>query len=197
MKNNNESIKKAAALLHAGKVIAYPTEGMYGLGCDPFNRLAVLKIMKLKKRQLKKGLILVGYSFDQFKELMHEVPEDTLSAVSRTWPGPITWVFPATPKAPKWITGNRHTLAIRVSAHPVVQELCRAFNNPIVSTSANLEGNPPIYTQTALKETLGKQLDMIVPGKIGERRCASEIRDVMTGKVIRPGMIVHNNNHAT
>jgi L-threonylcarbamoyladenylate synthase len=188
-----EILKKAVALLQEGKIIAYPTEGMYGLGCDPFNQSAVLKLVKMKKRQLHKGLILVGYSFDQFKDLVQKVPEEPLSVVSKTWPGPITWVFPATDNAPKWITGNHHSLAIRISAHPVVQELCRAFNKPLVSTSANLEGDSPIYTETNLKKVF-KNLDMIVPGKIGEKKCASEIRDVITGKVIRPGVPVQDNH---
>jgi L-threonylcarbamoyladenylate synthase len=189
----NEIIKKAAVLLKEGKIIAYPTEGMYGLGCDPFNREAVVRLVKLKKRHLRKGLILVGYSFDQFKDLIKKVPEETLSAVSRTWPGPITWVFPATVKAPKWITGNRHTLAIRVSAHPVVQELCRAFGKPLVSTSANLEGNAPITKKADIKNVFKTGIDMLVPGKIGERKSASEIRDVETGRVIRPGVVVEHN----
>jgi len=190
----NEIIKKAAVLLKEGKIIAYPTEGMYGLGCDPFNREAVVRLVKLKKRHLRKGLILVGYSFDQFKSLIKKVPEETLSAVSRTWPGPITWVFPATVKAPKWITGNRHTLAIRVSAHPIVQELCRAFGKPLVSTSANLEGNAPITKKADIQNVFKTGIDMLVPGKIGERKSASEIRDVETGKVIRPGIVVEHNH---
>jgi L-threonylcarbamoyladenylate synthase len=187
-------IKKAVALLNEGKIIAYPTEGMYGLGCDPFNRNAVVKLVKLKKRQLRKGLILVGYSFDQFQDLVQKVPEETLAAVSRTWPGPITWVFPATEKAPKWITGNRHTLAIRVSAHPVVQELCRAFAKPLVSTSANLEGSAPITTASEVGRVFKTGIDLLVPGKIGDRKSASEIRDVETGKIIRPGIVVENNH---
>lgn len=191
----NDLIQKAVALLNEGKIIAYPTEGMYGLGCDPFNRAAVVKLVKLKKRQLRKGLILVGYSFDQFQELIKKVPEETLAAVSQTWPGPITWVFPATEKAPKWITGNHHTLAIRISAHPVVQELCRAFGKPLVSTSANLEGNKPLTTETEVKNVFKNGIDFLVPGEIGESKSASEIRDVETGKIIRPGAVVENNPH--
>ena len=184
----NEIIKKAVVLLKQGKIIAYPTESMYGLGCDPFNREAVVKLVKLKKRHLRKGLILVSYSFDQFKNLVKKVPEETFSAVSKTWPGPITWIFPATVKAPKWITGNRHTIAIRVSAHPIVQELCRAFGKPLVSTSANVEGKTPIVKKTDINHIFKTGIDMIVSGKIGARKTPSEIRDVETGKVIRPGV---------
>jgi L-threonylcarbamoyladenylate synthase len=190
----NPIIKKAVTLLHEGKIIAYPTEGMYGLGCDPFNRDAVVKLVKLKKRHLRKGLILVGYSFDQFQDLVQKMPEETLAAVSQTWPGPITWVFPATEKVPKWITGNHHTLAIRISAHPIVQELCRGFGNPLVSTSANLEGDKPLTTEAEVQNTFKTGVDLLVPGEIGNHKSATEIRDVETGKIIRPGAVVEKNH---
>jgi L-threonylcarbamoyladenylate synthase len=194
---DNETLRKAVGVLQSGKIIAYPTEGMYGLGCDPFNKDAVVKLVKLKQRQLHKGLILVGYSFEQFKDLVQQVPEEALSVISKTWPGPITWVFPATENAPKWITGNHHSVAIRISVHPVVQGLCRNFNKPIVSTSANLEGSTPIYKEDRLKKIFKNNIDMIVPGKICQEGASSEIRDVLTGKVIRPGMTAQQTNSSS
>ena len=174
------------SLLKNGGIIAYPTEAVFGLGCDPLNEQAVKKILQLKHRDVKKGLIIVGATWEQLKPFTQSIPPDRLQTVLSTWPGPITWVFPASRKAPRWITGHHSTLAIRVSAHPVVHTLCEAWNGPLVSTSANPESLPPARTEQQVKEYFSQGLDAIVPGHVGLQQNPTEIRDALTGKILRP-----------
>ena len=129
-------------ILHAGGVIAYPTEAVYGLGCDPQDAAAVERVLSLKHRSVAKGVILIACDIAPLEGYVNLSP--TLNArISGSWPGPATWLVPAGPRARPWLTGGRDTLAVRVTAHPQASELCRAFGGPLVSTSANPGGRRP------------------------------------------------------
>jgi L-threonylcarbamoyladenylate synthase len=178
-------IKVAAQLLAAGGVIAYPTEAVWGLGCDPDNRQAVLRLLSLKSRPVDKGLILVASSALQFTPYLQGLGAEQLAIMESSWPGPTTWVVPNNHYAPDWIRGDFQSIALRVSAHPIVIQLCNAFGGPIVSTSANLAGRPPCKWPWQIQRHWGSQLDWIVHGELGGGSRPSEIRDLLTDSVLR------------
>ncbi|MCL5260372.1 MAG: L-threonylcarbamoyladenylate synthase [Gammaproteobacteria bacterium] len=181
----SKAINTAIKVLQSGGIIAYPTEAVFGLGCDPANQAAVERLLQLKKRKASKGLILIAASWDQVKCYTKKVAPETLQEVLKTWPGPFTWVFPSSKKTPKWITGDHDSVAIRVSAHPVVQALCNEFNGAIVSTSANIADHLPAKTIPDLLQQFPCGIDFIVPGNIGKEAKPTQIRDVKTRSLIR------------
>ena len=175
----------AVHALGAGGVIAYPTEAVWGLGCDPFNEQAVRRVLALKQRSEAKGLIIIAADIAQIEPWLQELNEAQKAEVLRTWPGPYTWVVPAE-SAPSWLRGQHASLALRVSAHPGVQALCRAWGGPLVSTSANLSGQPPAQDIHELRQQFGDGLAYILPGALGGDAKPSEIRDAVSGAVLRP-----------
>ncbi len=178
---------QAADCLRAGQVIAYPTEAVFGLGCDPLNESAVRKVLALKHRPAESGLILIGSSFAQFEPWIGEIPEAQLHVAHATWPGPVTWLFPRSPLASDFITGTHETIAIRVTAHPGCIELCEAFGGPIVSTSANPRSAPPARSAGEVEGYFGNFLGGILEGNLGGNENPSEIRDLRTGAAVRAG----------
>ncbi|MFQ2237626.1 Sua5/YciO/YrdC/YwlC family protein [Aeromonas dhakensis] len=176
-----------AALQHDG-VIAYATEAVFGLGCDPDSEAAVQRLLAIKQRPVAKGLILIAADLAQLQDYidLDQLTSEQLARVEASWPGPFTWIMPARPDTPAWLTGQFDTLAVRVTAHPQVQALCRAFGKPLVSTSANLTGEEPARRLADIGELLASQLAYILPGEVGGQANPSEIKDARTGAVIRP-----------
>lgn len=181
----DKEIEKAVDCLQKGKVIAYPTEGVFGLGCDPDNIDAVSRILQIKHRALDKGFILIGANWEQIEPLVNYIQPDLLTQVFETWPGPITWLFPASEKVPHWIRGNHQSVAVRITAHPVAKTLCELFGGPIISTSCNKSGDPPARDIRSIELTLANTVDCIVDGPLGGRLKPTEIRDALTGEIIR------------
>jgi L-threonylcarbamoyladenylate synthase len=171
-------------VLRKGGVIAYPTEAVFGLGCDPNNKTAVQRILNVKQRSPAKGFILIAATLTQLKPFVE--PLDVLSRkrVVATWPGPVTWLLPAR-NAPVWLRGCHDTLAVRVTAHPPAAALCQAWGGPLVSTSANLSGRPPARSALQVHRRLGSLVDCIVPGTTGGAIQPTEIRDLQSGRVVR------------
>lgn len=180
-------LKNAARILAAGGVVAYPTEGVYGLGCDPQNAAAVLRLLAIKERPMDKGLIVIAG--DRAQLAGYVCPDSEMEQrIAPTWPGPVTWLLPSGPFARPWLTGGSRLLAVRVSAHPIAAALCRVFGAPIVSTSANLSGQLPARTALAVRKSFKHRgLDYLVPGKTGTRSGPTEIRDGRSGAVLRRG----------
>jgi L-threonylcarbamoyladenylate synthase len=181
---SSENLAAAVSALKNGGIIAYPTEAVWGLGCDPFNEQAVRKILALKARSDSKGLIIIASSLSQISSWLEALSPGQRAAVEASWPGPYTWIIPA-PFAPIWLRGNHDSLAIRVSAHAGVKALCEAWGGPLVSTSANISGQPPFADEKALHDAWGNQLDAIVSATLGGDKKPSEIRDALTGIVLR------------
>lgn len=177
-------LQTAVRILRAGEVIAYPTEAVWGLGCDPFREDAVRRVLDLKQRSEAKGLIIIAASLAQIDPWLRALSPVQKAAVLATWPGPYTWIVPAA-DAPSWLRGDHDSLALRVSAHPGVQALCEAWGGPLVSTSANLSGQPPAADVAALQQQFGSGLGYILPGRLGGDARPSEIRDAVTGVVLR------------
>lgn len=181
------SLAEVVAALRAGGVIAYPTEGVWGLGCDPNDEAAVLRLLALKQREVDKGLILIAASEVQLAPFiaMETLTEAQQQAVRASWPGPTSWIVPAAPQAPRWITGRHDGIAVRVSAHPTVIALCQAFGGALVSTSANRAGMPAPRSREELDPQLLAGVDAVSVGETGGRLQPSTIRDARSGQVLR------------
>jgi len=182
------SLESSVAQLQQQAVIAYPTEAVFGLGCDPDSETAVLKLLALKQRPVEKGLILIAADYQQLQPYLAdgELVDEQRERMFASWPGPVTWVVPASQQTPRWLTGRFDSLAVRVSDHPDVQRLCRAFGKPLVSTSANLTGEAPCRSVEEVQAQFGIDFPLLV-GETGGRLNPSEIRDVITGELIRQG----------
>ena len=177
-------LNQAARIIDAGGVIAYPTEAVYGLGCHPEYFPAVQKILELKHRSMLKGLILVAANTNQLAPYVDFSAAKNMDQVQQSWPGPVTWLLPASPLVPIWIKGVHSKVAVRVSAHPIVQQLCTA-TGVLVSTSANPGQYPPAKTAFRVRKYFGDSLDYILQGGVDERAQPSMIKDAESGAVIR------------
>lgn len=180
-------LKGAHQAIAAGGVIAYPTEAVWGLGCDPWNQAAVLRLLELKQRPVHKGLILVASRWSQFEPLLEGLSDAHIARLSNTWPGPYTWLMPdPNDWVPRWIKGQHDSVALRLSDHPTIKALCGRLGQPLVSTSANRAGQSPARTSLKIKQVFGHQLDYMLPGQLGRQRQPSEVRDLLSNRLIRP-----------
>lgn len=180
-----QQINEAVQALQQGGVIAYPTEAVYGLGCDPFNMRAVERLLNIKHRSQDKGLILIAAEFDQLSPYLAEIDNSLKAKIFSTWPGPVTWLWPAKPEVSSLLRGKHDTIAVRVTAHTLAAALCRGFGSALVSTSANLSGKPAARTPEEVRSQFGDRLDYVLEGEIGGFSRPSQIRDALTGAVIR------------
>lgn len=180
-------LNQAIHFLHSGGVIGYPTEAVWGLGCDPRNEVAVLRLLALKQRTVDKGLILIAANEAQLMPYinMSMLDESQGMAVRASWPGPHTWIVPASTDAPAWITGAHAGIAVRVSAHPNVIALCNAFGGALVSTSANRAGKPAPSSRDALDPLIEAGVDAVIIGETGDLHRPTMIRDARTGDMLR------------
>ena len=167
--------------LKSGKTIAYPTEGVWGLGCDPRNPNAIESLLSLKARSPEKGLILIASKFEHFLEFSHV--EDHKDKLLSKWPGPHTWLVPSKEKLSPLIKGNNDRVALRLSNHQTVCNLCDTFGGPIVSTSANKEGQPTLSGPKEILECFPEV--KVLDGKLGGLEKPSTIQDVVTDIILR------------
>lgn len=174
----------AARVIRNGGVIAYPTEGVYGLGCDPLNRSAVDRILAIKRRDPGAGLILLAASGEQLAPFIH-VTDEQRARMQQHWPGPVTFLAPARDAVPERIRGRHSTVAVRVSEHPLARRLAELAGTPLVSTSANRSGRPATVNVFQLRRQLGAELDFVVNGACLRPGKASTIIDLASGKTLR------------
>ncbi len=177
----------AGQVFKRGGIIAYPTEAVFGLGCDPDNSQAIEKLLALKNRAKHKGLILLAASYNQ---LLPYIDDSQLTATQRQkiisrWPNGVSQLMPKSDTILPLLTGAFKTIAVRLTDQPDVVALCNDTNKPIVSTSANLSGEPPATTWQSLPATLSSQLDYIIKGQTLGYNQPSTIIDGITGQVIR------------
>jgi len=177
--------QQAAQEIAGGAVVAYPTEAVYGLGCDPNNVGALQQILTLKERDKSKGFILIASQQVQLKPYMAALSNEQQSQLDHAWPGPVTFVVTAKPDVPNLLTGGRDTLAVRVSSHPVVVALCDACQHPLVSTSANLSGQEAFRDATLVLDAFGDKIAGVVDGALGDLAAATPIHSLITGKRLR------------
>lgn len=181
------SLEHAAAALARGGVVVYPTEAVWGIGCDPFDQAAVLRLLAIKRRPLDKGVIVMAASIGQLDRLIDwdALPRERADAVRASWPGPNTWAVPATAAVPAWIRGSHDSVAVRVTAHPTARALCEALGVPLVSTSANLAGQPPAFAREQLDPALLALADGVCAGETGGLSAPTPIRVALSGEVLR------------
>ncbi len=178
-------LRLAAHVMRYGGVVAYPTEAVYGLGCDPWNRAAVERLLTIKQRDVSKGLILIAADPAQLTPFVEDLSAERMADIHASWPGPHTWLLPARPSTPRWLTGRFETLAVRVTAHPLSAGLCMTYGGAIVSTSANRAGRPPARTSLRVRLALYEQPDALLVGACSGSGRPSSIRDGRTGRVLR------------
>ncbi|MGJ7566111.1 Sua5/YciO/YrdC/YwlC family protein [Variovorax sp. GB1R11] len=178
---------RVAQRLRGGAVAAYPTEAVMGLGCDPSNEAAVTRICLLKQREVAQGVLLIAADFAQVAPYidMAQVPQLALDRVLASWPGPFTWIFPRSAQVPAWISGRHPGIALRVTAHVGAAALCRAFGGALVSTSANPHGLPAARTAGEVRSYFPEGIDVLVDGAVGGLAKPSEIRNALTGEIVR------------
>ena len=178
------SYRSVAAHLRRGGLIAYPTESCYGLGCDPDNRVAVLRLLRLKQRPQRKGLILIASSYRQVARYLQPLTPAEQAKMKNDGAQAVTYLMPALHSAPRWLRGAHDTLAVRLTAHAEAARLCRGMNNALVSTSANRSGQRPAKTYAECLRLFGKKV-WVLPGRVGKNKKPSTIRTWVDGKIIR------------
>ena len=178
-------VSEAVDVLRRGGVVAYPTEGVYGLGCDPRNEQACARLAAIKQRPLQQGVLLIGSDFEQLRPWLGQTSEAALQRALATWPGPHTWVFARAADAPAWVAGQQAGIGVRVTAHPLAAALCAAFGGALVSTSANSHGQPPARDADTVREHLGDAVDYILEGAIGQLAGPTPITDASSGMRLR------------
>lgn len=174
-------------VFHQGGIIAYPTEAVFGLGCDPDNEQAIKKLLALKKRSKAKGLILLAANYSQVLPYIDDslIPQDKRYAILSRWPGHVTQILPANKNISPLISGDFDTVAIRISNHPDIVKLCQQTGKPIISTSANLSGEPTANTWQEVLQQFPTQLDYILKGQTLGLKKPSTIINAFSGAVIR------------
>jgi len=190
------NIKKAAAIINSGGLVAFPTETVYGLGADAFNADAVARIYATKGRPNDNPLILHISSLQQFLDLADNPPEYAIKLAAAYWPGPLTLVAKKRSHLPKWLGGHPNnttdTVGIRIPNHPAALALIQAAGCPIAAPSANKAGRPSPTTATHVKEDYpNKEIDMVLEGEALDIGVESTVVDI-TGQapvILRPGAI--------
>ena len=182
-------LRLAAQAIAAGELIAYPTEAVYGLGCDPLDARAVRRILAIKHRPEHKGLILIAAELDALWPFILPLEPARMAEIQASWPGPNTWLLPARPDTPPWLTGAHETIAVRIPGHPIARALCAAWSGygggALVSTSANIAARPAARSALEVRRRLPAGLDLILTAHCGGSPRPSIIRDARSGQVLR------------
>lgn len=182
---NRWQVREATRALRAGGVIAYPTETVFGLGCDPLDLRAIERILELKQRPREKGLILIGANLQQLLPFIDVRDQTLLNKLTQTTPRPTTWICPLRNNIPRWLSGRHHTIAVRITTSPIAQQLCQQFGSAIVSTSSNPAGLKPARSMLAIRRYFDDQLDYVLNGPSDSRAKPSRIAELISDRVIR------------
>lgn len=180
----NQSIKSAVATLKRGGVVCHACEGVWGFACNPFNPTAVRKILEIKNRDRSKGLIVIASEASKFQPELDQLPTQTRERIQSSWPGHTTWLLPNVQFYP-WVTGDHATIAARVPEHQQALQLAAEWQKPLVSTSANVEGEPPCKTEKEAISQFGGIVEFILSGEIGHAKGPSQIIDAASGAIVR------------
>ena len=181
----SQIIRRAGRVVRGGGVIAYPTEGVFGLGCLPDDIAAVERLLDIKQRSASKGLILIAARSGQFRDWIDASHLERLPEPDPQHP--VTWIVRPANLVPAIVTGDHAGLAVRLTTNPVAAAICDAVDMPVVSTSANIAGRPVARNTYVLRRKFGHLVDYVVPGACGPASHASEIRDLDSNAVLRPG----------
>ena len=180
------NLEEGIRALQAGQVVGYPTEGVWGLGCVPTQSQALRRLLEIKRRDPSKGLILIAARLEDLACYISPLREREREQIMRQ-EEVVTWLVPARDEVSPLLRGTHQTQAIRVTRHALCQQLCDQLG-ALVSTSANPEGQPPARAIEDLDAMFGTQLDGVIEGSLGTASGPSEIRDLASGEVRRPGV---------
>ncbi len=184
-------LARAVDIIRAGGVVAFPTETYYGLAVDPFNRRALARLFRIKKRLADKPILTVINDVSQLSLLAREIPPPFLPLMNRFWPGPLTLIFGALENLPTALTGNTGTVGVRFSSHPMAQALVRAYDGPVTATSANISGVDAAINALGVRQQFGGGIDYILDGGETAGRQGSTIIafDNKKTRLIRAGAV--------
>ncbi|MBT8149232.1 MAG: Sua5/YciO/YrdC/YwlC family protein [Gammaproteobacteria bacterium] len=177
--------QEALCALQRGELIAYPTEAVWGLGCDPYNGAAVSHLLALKQRPVGKGLILVAAHLQQLGSLAEALDPAARARLQRETAMPTTWLLPNDGSIPGWISGAHTSVAIRISNHPIVRSLCQLYGGMLVSTSANRSGQQPARSALRARMLFGREVAAYVAGPTSGATQPSRIIDLASGRQLR------------
>jgi L-threonylcarbamoyladenylate synthase len=179
-------LRLAKKIIDRGGIIAYPTESVFGLGCDPLNYHAVETICQLKNRSLSKGLILIASHIDQLESFTLLAPAQRKKLHTQR-SKPTTWIVPASKDCPPWLRGQYEGIAVRLTRHPLARQLCEHMGHALISTSANISQHPAARNALTVQRIFGQKLDLILHADTGQFSQPSEIIDIRSNKLIRRG----------
>ena len=184
--NDKKKREEFKIAFNMGSIFAYPTEAVFGLGCDINNISSIKRILDIKKRNESKGLIVISDNFEKIKDLIdvryHDLFLQTYNDIT-----PTTWLCPASNKTLPEVTGGSNKIAIRITRHPVCISLCKLLKQPIISTSANISGENPTTTFDETLKTFNESVDFIINDSVGRNKKPSKILDLLTKKILRAG----------
>ncbi len=177
-------LRRFARTFAEGGLFVYPTETVFGLGCNPADRVAVARLLALKGRDVSKGLILIASDRSQLAPWV-VLTDRVRECLSRPSERPTTWLVPATAETPRWIRGEHAAVAVRLSRFPEVVSLCETVGSALISTSANLSGWPTPRQPYTLRRQFQGRVEMVLPGLPGSRGLPSQILACDDGRVVR------------
>ncbi len=180
------SIREGIDELNNGEIIAYPTEGVYGIGCNARNLKSVIKIAELKQRPIEKGMIILISDLKIIKDWIVGLPEEEIKKLYTEYSGyTYTWLLPKSLNCPYEVSGDSDCLAVRITQHPVAKALCLSLNAPLISTSANPQSLPSAKTVEEVSKYFNGKISGIVSGEVGSLRDATRIQNIKTDQFIR------------
>ena len=177
-------LEEAITCLKAGGVVAHACEGVWGLACNPYDKIAVQRILDLKNRDVSKGLLVIGGTVAVFEEELCRLSTRQRQGVEMSWPGPSSWIV-VTDRYPVWITWDKGRVGVRLPGHRQARALAAGFGGAIVSTSANRSGEPSLTKYGSVVGEFGGNVDFVLPGEIAGNVGSSTIRIAKTGEFLR------------
>ncbi len=187
-------LERAARLIEAGKVLAFPTDTVYGLGADPFNLAAVAEVYRIKGKAFNRPLPLLVGCLDQAIDLIKQPPSLFFALAEKYWPGPLTLVVPAAERIPLKVTGNTRNVGVRWPRSPVAESLITAAARPLTGTSANRSHYPACWTAEEVNVQIGAKVPLILDGGPSEHQVSSTVVDlsVPCPRILRHGPITED-----
>ncbi|MEC7885498.1 MAG: L-threonylcarbamoyladenylate synthase [Pseudomonadota bacterium] len=168
-----------------GKIVAYPTESVFGIGCDPENEKSINKIIAIKNRSKQKGLIIIADEVKKLSKFIHKDYLDLFIKKSDIESKPTTWIVPSSKHVLNLVKGEDSSVALRITQHPIASRICKYSNKAIISTSANISSKTPAKNSNEILMQFGEEIDIIVDGRVGDSIKPTQIVDLITNKVIR------------
>ena len=187
----SSEVRRAAQILRAGGLVAFPTETVYGLGADAASEKAIARLYAVKRRPVDHPVIVHFASADDAFGWAAAVPPPARELAKEFWPGPLTLILKRSARAKNFVTGGQDTVGLRVPSHPVAHELLSLFGGAVAAPSANRFGRVSPTTAAHVREDLGKDVDLVLEGGPSEVGIESTIVDLSGGSAVllRPGSI--------